>query len=266
MAASEDPRIQMSHDQISIKHCKGTKEFETCVELQQEVWKFSDAELAPMHLFVVAQEIGGQVIGAFDGTELIGFVISFPGVHAGAQGPRPYLHSHLLAVRDSYRNVHVGRRLKLAQRQDAMERGFDLIEWTFDPLEIKNAYLNIAKLGALVRRYSANHYGDSSSPLHRGLPTDRVIAEWWVKSRRVTGLLESNKEPGFKVVQQVGVPAGIYAWRQSERELPKATQVQTRNREDLSLAFSQGLSVLGYSRDADSNGSYLLGRWDEDWK
>ncbi len=256
----------MSHDQIQIRHCKGTEEFETCVELQQEVWKFTDAELMPMHLFVVAQEIGGQVIGAFDGEQMAGFVISFPAAHVGPQGPCPYLHSHLLAVRNPYRNAHVGRRLKLAQRQDAMERGFDLIEWTFDPLEIKNAYLNIAKLGAIVRRYSVNHYGNSSSPLHRGLPTDRIIAEWWLKSRRVTDLLEADKEPGFEVVQRVGVPAGIYAWRQSDSDLPKAGEVQTRNRQELSRAFSQGLAVLGYSRDEDSNGSYLLGRWDETWR
>lgn len=253
----------MIRDQILIRHCTGTKEYETCVELQQEVWKFSDAELLPMHLFVVAQEIGGQVIGAFAGDELVGFVISFPGVHKDLHGPRPYLHSHLLAVRDRYRNAHVGRRLKLAQRQDAIERGFDLIEWTFDPLEIKNAFLNITKLGAIVRRYSVNHYGGSSSPLHRGLPTDRVIAEWWLKSRRVTGLLESHRQPAFEVVQQVDVPAGIYTWRQSDSDQPKAAEVQTRNREDLLHAFSQGLAVLGYSRDQDSNGSYLLGYWDE---
>jgi len=253
----------MSHDEILIRDCQGTREFETCVDLQQEVWQFTDAELVPMHLFVVAQEIGGQVIGAFDGEEMAGFVISFPGVHPDPQGPRAYLHSHLLAVRDHYRNAHVGRRLKLAQRQDAMERGFDLIEWTFDPLEIKNAYLNIAKLGAIVRRYSVDHYGNSSSPLHRGLPTDRVIVEWWLKSRRVTSLLESNKEPRFEVVQRVGVPAEIYAWRQLESDLPKAAEIQKRNRDELSCAFSQGLIVLGYERDKDLNGSYLLGHWDD---
>ncbi len=256
----------MSHDQILIRHCQGTKEFETCVELQQEVWKFTDVELVPMHLFVVAQEIGGQVIGAFDGQQMVGFVVSFPGVHQHPLGPRAYLHSHLLAVRNRYRDTHIGRRLKLAQRQDAMERGFDLIEWTFDPLEIKNAYLNIAKLGAIVRRYSVDHYGNSSSPLHRGLPTDRVIAEWWLKSRRVTNLLESNKDPGFEVVQRVDVPGAIYAWRQSDSDLPKAADVQTRNRDELSRAFSKGLAVLGYGRDKDSNGSYWLGHWDETWK
>lgn len=251
-------------EQIVIRNCKGTQEFDACVELQRDVWRFAEAELVPMHLFVVAEEIGGQVIGAFDNRELVGFVLALPGVHRHAQGLRPYLHSHLLGVRESYRNTHVGGRLKLAQRQDAMDRGFDLVEWTFDPLEIKNAYFNIMKLGAIVRRYSVNHYGGSSSPLHRGLPTDRVIAEWWLKSSRVTNLLESGQPPVFQPIQQVNVPAQIYSWRKSESDLPKAAEIQSRNREELLRAFSQGLTVLGYDRDQELNGSYLLGHWPEE--
>ena len=251
-------------EQIVIRNCKGTQEFDACVEVQKDVWKFTDIELVPMHLFVVAEEIGGQVIGAFDDNKLVGFVVSFPGVHPRAEGPRPYLHSHLLAVRESYRNSHVGRRLKLAQRQDAIERSFDLIEWTFDPLEIKNAYLNIVKLGAIVRRYSVNHYGGSSSPLHQGLPTDRIIAEWWVKSNRVTNLLESGQEPDFQTIRRISVPAQIYSWRSSEADRPKAAEIQTRNQEEFLSAFSQGMTVLGYNRDQDSNGAYLLGHWSEE--
>jgi predicted GNAT superfamily acetyltransferase len=248
-------------ERIVIRTCKGEKEFDACVDLQREVWKFTDAELVPMHLFVVAEEIGGQVIGAFDGEELVGFVLAFPGVHPHEQNPRSYLYSHLLAVRESYRNSNVGWRLKLAQREDAMERGFGLIEWTFDPLEIKNAHLNIGKLGAVIRRYSVNHYGSSSSPLHKGLPTDRIIAEWWLKSNRVMNLLGSSRQPGFKVVKRVQVPAKIYSWRSSETDLAKAVEIQARNREEFLKAFSQGLAVLGYDRDQDSNGSYLLGQW-----
>ena len=257
-------RISPGIEQIVIRNCNGTKEFDACVDVQKDVWKFTDVELVPMHLFVVAKEIGGQVIGAFDGKEMAGFVLSFPGAHPHVKGPRSYLHSHLLAVRESYRNAQVGRRLKLAQRQDAIDRGFDLIEWTFDPLEIKNAYLNIVKLGAIVRRYSVDHYGDSSSPLHRGLPTDRVIAEWWLKSNRVINLLESGKPPVVETIRQVNVPAQIYSWRSSETDLPKAAEIQSRNREELLRAFSQGLTVLGYSRDQESNGSFLLGHWTEE--
>src|SRR5947209_20119406 len=105
-------------------------------------------------MFVVGEKIGGQVIGAFEGRELVGFAFAIPGVRSG----RSYLHSHMLAVRKSCQNVGVGRRLKLFQREDALARGFELMEWTFDPLEIKNAYLNIERLGAVAQRYIVNQY------------------------------------------------------------------------------------------------------------
>src|SRR5262249_36861865 len=155
----------------------GVDEFNKCVDLQKEVWNFADLDVIPLRMFVVADKIGGQVIGTFDGDELVGFALSIPGSRNG----HPYLHSHMLAVRESLRNAGLGRRMKLAQRDDALTRGYELIEWTFDPLEIKNAYLNIEKLGAIVRRYTINQYGYSSSPLQGGLPTDRLIAEWWLR-------------------------------------------------------------------------------------
>ncbi len=108
----------------------------------------------------------------------------------GYRNGYPYLHSHMLAVLPEYRNAGLGRRLKLAQRDDAIARGFDLMEWTYDPLEIKNAHLNIARLGAISRRYQPDFYGPSSSPLQGGLPTDRLYAEWWLNSPRVVNLLQ----------------------------------------------------------------------------
>src|SRR5947209_660808 len=166
----------------------------------------------------------------------------------------------MLAVRESYRNSGLGRRLKLAQREDALKRGFELIEWTFDPLEIKNAHLNIFRLGVVVRRYSINHYGYTSSVLHRGLPTDRLTAEWWLKSQRVLDLLEHGRPPVVQVEKKISVPAQIYSWRASEGDLPKAEEVQKRNREEFLAAFSEGLAVLGYERDQEGNGTFLLGR------
>jgi predicted GNAT superfamily acetyltransferase len=178
-------------------------------------------------------------------------------------------------VRDSFRNHGLGRRLKLAQRDDAIQHGFDLLEWTFDPLEIKNAHLNLARLGAIARRYSVNHYGHSSSPLQGGLPTDRLVAEWWLKSKRVVNLLDS-KQPSqftprqlpidrFPIEKKIDVPAEVYAWKASAADRQKAADVQKRNREQFHSAFSQGLVALGYERDAQGNGSFLLGHWDEDW-
>src|SRR5437660_8839689 len=111
----------------------------------------------------------------------------------------------MLAVRSCYRNLGLGRRMKLAQRDDALARGFELMEWTFDPLEIKNAYLNLEKLGAIARRYNINQYGMSSSALQGGLPTDRLVAEWWLRSRRVTALLDRGERPRFEVQERIAV-------------------------------------------------------------
>jgi predicted GNAT superfamily acetyltransferase len=248
-------------EQITIRKCDGIEELNACVALQKEVWEFDDVDLVPLRMFVVSQKIGGQTIGAFADEELIGFSFSIPGSRAG----HAYLHSHMLAVRDSFRNHGLGRRLKLAQRDDAIQHGFDLLEWTFDPLEIKNAHLNLARLGAIARRYSVNHYGHSSSPLQGGLPTDRLVAEWWLKSKRVMNLLDRKQPPQFSIENKIDVPAKVYAWKASATDRQKAADVQKRNREQFRSAFSQGQVALGYERDARGNGSFLLGRWDEDW-
>lgn len=249
-------------ERITVRKCRGIEEFKACVALQKEVWNFADVDMVPLRMFVVSEKIGGQIIGAFDGDkELVGFALSIPGERAG----HAYLHSHMLAVRESWRNYGLGRRLKLAQRDDAIRQGIELMEWTFDPLEIKNAHLNLVRLGAIARRYSVNHYGDSSSPLQGGLPTDRLVAEWWLKSKRVTGLLDRGQAPAIAVEEKIEVPAEIYAWKASVADRSKAAQVQTRNREAFLRAFPQGLAALGYERDGQGNGAFLLGRWDEKW-
>ena len=251
----------MSADNIELRRCHGIEEFRACVALQKEVWNFSDAELVPLRMFVVAEKVGGQVMGAFDSGVMVGFALSVPGTRTG----HVYLHSHMLAVRKQYRNSGLGRRLKLMQREDALARGIELIEWTFDPLEIKNAYLNIEKLGAIARRYNINQYGITSSPLQGGLPSDRLIAEWWLKSKRVETLLANGKNPAIQAEGSISVPAQIYEWKAAAETRSKAQQVQEHNREQFLRAFARGLAVLGYERDGEDNGKFLLGRWDEKW-
>ena len=245
--------------EVEVRLCQGLDELNACVAVQKEVWNFSDYDLIPLRLFVVAEKIGGQVVGAFSAGELVGFVMSIP----GERGGKPYLHSHMLAVRESYRNSGIGRRLKLFQREDAVSRGFDLIEWTFDPLEIKNAWLNIERLGAISRRYNINQYGISSSPLQGGLPTDRLVAEWWLRSERVEALLRTGKHTPVKAEMRVAVPAEIYAWKTSPQNRHNAEQVQSSNRKLFLDAFSQGLAVMAYERDASGNGTFLLSHCEE---
>jgi len=252
---------QVSADSIVIRKCHDLEEMRACVALQKEVWNFSDAELVPLRMFVVAEKVGGQVIGAFAGNEMVGFALSVPGARAG----HSYLHSHMLAVRKQHQNAGLGRRIKLFQRDDALARGFELIEWTFDPLEIKNAYLNIEKLGAIARRYSVNQYGITSSPLQGGLPTDRLVAEWWLKSKRVATLLQTGKKPRVETLTTIFVPAQVYDWKASSTTRSQAKEVQDRNREQFVRAFDNGLAVLGYERDQQGSGKFLVGRWEEKW-
>jgi len=246
-------------DSLAIRKCEALEEMQACFALQKEVWNFSDADLVPVRMFVLATKIGGHVMGAFDGRELVGFALAIPGMRGG----HPYLHSHMLAVRQQYRNAGLGRRLKLFQREDALARGFELMEWTFDPLEIKNAYLNIEKLGAIARRYNVNQYGITSSPLQGGLPSDRLVAEWWMKSRRVTTLLQGKGLPKFERRMSVEIPGKIYEWKTSAATRTRALEVQKRNQEQLLKAFADGLSVLGYERDRSGDGRFVLGTWPE---
>jgi predicted GNAT superfamily acetyltransferase len=243
--------------EIRIQPLTSLEHFERCVVLQLEVWGYSDGDVIPRRIFVVAQRIGGQVVGAFDGETLVGFAMSLPGY----RDHRPYLHSHMLAVLPQYCNLGIGRRLKLAQHADAIARGFELMEWTFDPLEIRNAHLNIARLGVIVRRYQPDFYGPSSSPLQGGLPTDRLYAEWWLRSGRVAGILRGEAQP-IEVLERITVPHTIYQWKQDPQQRSLARALQTSNREALESAFHRGLSVVGYDRDPQGNGSFLLGPWD----
>ncbi len=251
-----------THGALTIRKCESLEEMQAAFALQKEVWNFNDGELVPVRIFVLANKIGGHVIGAFDRNEMVSFALALPGLRNG----HSYLHSQMLAVRQQYRNAGLGRRMKQYQREDALARGFELMEWTFDPLEIKNSYLNIEILGAIARRYSVNQYGITSSPLQGGLPSDRLVAEWWMKSRRVEKVLADGQRPVFKPEGHIDVPAEISEWKSAVATRVQALAVQQKNREHFSEAFARGLSVLGYERHAHGDGRFLLGSWEERWR
>jgi len=259
---------------ILIRNCEGFDELEACVRMQTETWGYDVSDVIPRKAYKVAQKIGGQVMGAFD-TELagagdldgpqsgpesmVGFLMALPGVKSVDGLASPYLHSHMLAVKSEYRNRGIGVQLKLAQRREALERGIRLIEWTFDPLEIKNAWLNIVKLGAVVSNYLADFYGVSSSRLQGGLPTDRLVAEWHLDSPRVAAALAGLSLASYRIDEEIKVPRSIYEWKSTEAGRAMALAVQSENRHRFQQAFSRGLAVLGFSRDEEGNGRFELG-------
>lgn len=241
---------------IEVRELSEHAELAEAVRLQKQIWGFEEIDLLPLRLFVVATKVGGQVLGAFDGSRMVGFCLCIPGVKPGGQA---YLHSHMMGVDAEYRNRGVGRMLKLRQRTDALPRGIQLIEWTFDPLELKNAFFNIERLGAIARRYVLNQYGTTSSHLHGGLPTDRCVAEWWIASPRVQFTVEEGVVPGHAHEAEIPIPIEIAELRKTDPA--KARDIQRHVSDQFLRAFDKNLAVTGF-RKTNKEGIYLLGPWD----
>jgi predicted GNAT superfamily acetyltransferase len=244
-----------SDDGIVIRDCTSLEEMRECVAVQRAVWGFSDEDLIPVRFFVVARKIEGQVIGAFAASgKLVGFCLAVPAL----RGARVYLHSHMLAVLPEFRDRGLGRRLKLEQRQRTLAQGIPWIEWTFDPLEGKNAHFNLERLGAVARRYVSNQYGTTASPLHRGLPTDRLIAEWWLESPRAIACAEGRPKPPEEIRRRITIPLDIAG--KHDREEESLTRVQRELRRQFQETFGEGLTAVGFEV-LGNTGNYLLGPW-----
>lgn len=170
--------------------------------LQRLVWPNSETDVIPLHVLITAAQNGGLVIGAYLDTRsekelaqkqphdqevstLIGFVWGFSGLYYTPDGPRAKHCSNDLGVHPDYRNSGVGFALKRAQWQMVRHQGLDLITWTYDPLLSRNAYLNITRLGAVCCRYQQDHYGEMKDGLNSGIPSDRLMVDWWVNTQRV---------------------------------------------------------------------------------
>lgn len=249
-------RASVMSGEILVRHCHGLAEFQACMEIERRVWGEADL-LVPLPLFVVAVETGGQVFAAFEGGNMVGFTMAL----AGARDARAYLHSHMTAVLPEHRDRGIGRLLKVFQRQDALARGIDLVEWTFDPLDIKNAYFNLVRLGAVARRYFPNCYGITTSPLHAGLPTDRLLAEWVLRSPRVEAILggESLKpaqpKPPASAAVRIRVPATIDDLRRANPA--EAVRVQGDIRRQFLYYFSHGYAASALEVHSDG-ADYVL--------
>jgi predicted GNAT superfamily acetyltransferase len=175
---------------MKIRDLTTLEECRQVAALEKDVWGYADAEdVVPPPVLIVSIKRGGVLLGAFDDSgNLKGFVYSIPAVKGG----RLTQWSHMLGVTADARHTGLGLRLKLAQRERTLAMGVDLIEWTYDPLQAVNAHLNFARLGVVVEEYEENIYGDSTSPLHRGSPTDRFVAEWAIKSAHVERRIASR--------------------------------------------------------------------------
>ena len=168
-------------------------------ELQRAVWPGSETDVVPAHMLITAMHNGGLVIGAFVEDKIIGFVFGFPGLEFTPDGPRPKHCSHMMGIHPDHRDSGIGFALKRAQWQMVRHQGLDHITWTYDPLLSRNAYLNIAKLGAVCNTYRRSEYGEMRDGLNAGLPSDRFQVDWWVNTRRVERRLSKRPRRPLKL-------------------------------------------------------------------
>jgi predicted GNAT superfamily acetyltransferase len=243
---------------IMVRKCAGIEEFQQCVALQREIWGEEDIEVEPATLFVVATKTGGQVLGAFDGERLVGYTLALVGFAGGTV----FLHSHMTGVHGGYRDRGIGRRLKLFQREEALGRGIRLIVWTFDPLETRNAHFNLNRLGGIARKYLPNLYGLTTSPLHLGLPTDRLRVEWHLDSARVVGAVSDlvTEPEAASFAERIELPRELDQWKQSDTA--EVARVQARIRQEFSAWFARGYAAMGV-RKSSEGAAYLLAPWSD---
>lgn len=245
---------------IVIRKCQSLDEFHRCVGLQREIWQEADLEIEPATAFVVAANTGGQVLGVFDGQRLAGFTLAVAAIRDGV----PYLHSHMTGIRADYRDRGIGRMLKLFQRDEALSRNIRLICWTFDPLEFRNAYFNFNRLGAISRTYLPNFYGVTSSPLHRGLATDRLLAEWHLDSPRVMAAAAGVpvQIPDCAAVIDMPAASGDGPSATPEQSSEQRAEIQERLRNEFTKYFQRKYAAFAVRREAPGRG-YLLCPWSD---
>ena len=221
---------------IKVRPLLSHEDLDQAVALQRQVWGYRDLEVDSRSILTVAARFAGQVLGAFDKDHLIGFSLAF------ATLPLGRLHSHRVGINPNYQNRGVGRMLKLAQLTDALARDIDLIQWTFDPLQARNAYFNLVKLGGIAKTYIPNLYGITTSPLHGGLPTDRLLVEWHLKSERVQRILAGEAMVSGRDVCEIRLPV------LSQRADPAA---QADLRQQFLEYFRDGYSACGFRKEPD---------------
>jgi predicted GNAT superfamily acetyltransferase len=201
---------------IRIRDLHGLDDFRAVVDLEREIWGYSDlADVVTVPVFIITVKRGGILIGAFDdANRMVGFAFSIVGIKGG----QPTQWSHMMGVVPGHRREGLGRLLKIAQRDRALAAGFELMEWTFDPLQALNAHLNFTKLGTVCDEYVENLYGDSTSALHQGTPTDRFVVQWHLREPHVERRIARTDALSMRAADAAEAPivnaiAAAGAWR-----------------------------------------------------
>ena len=249
----------MTNDEIKVRECETVEELDACVRLQREVFALADLEISPRRHLIVTKSAGGFTLGAFT-TEnlLVGFVLSvpmFPGGEARA------FYSHMTAVARDYQNRHIGTRLKWAQRERALRENVKFIKWTFQPIQARNAFFNLERLGAIIKSYAPNFYGTDYSTTHNqngqiGLDSDRLFAEWHLESEKVKKLEKGEKFiESDEVVKTIVIPND---WNALVKENPeRAVAEQEKVKAAFQNAFAENLICKGFKR-VEKAPKYLL--------
>jgi predicted GNAT superfamily acetyltransferase len=254
----------MSSEQteIEVRECGTMAEFDACISLQREAFGLPDLEISPRRHLIVSRKAGGWTLGAFNGGLMVGFVHHLVAVRDGGHEISGY--SHMMAVARAYQNRGIGARLKWAQRERAVHEGRRLINWTWDPMQPRNAHFNLNRLGVIVRSYEANFYGTDYNTMPQdqrlaeahGIDSDRLFAEWHLDSTRVRDYA-AGKEPGVR-----GSPAATIEiptdWSTLMRQdTSAARREQLRVRAEFAQAFAAGLVCAAFARDREQP-RYLL--------
>ncbi|HYP53868.1 MAG TPA: GNAT family N-acetyltransferase [Pyrinomonadaceae bacterium] len=235
---------------VAVRECTTVEEFDACVQLQREAFGLPELELSPRRHLIVSRGAGGWVLGAFDGPRLVGFVLHLVAVYGGEVGG----YSHMMAVAKEFQNRGVGSRLKWAQRERAAAEGRARIKWTFDPVQARNAHFNLNRLGVVVRRYEENFYGTDYStatgefgrPL--GLDSDRLVAEWDLRSPRVERLARGETPDGRRDAEAtVEIPPDWGALLRTEPDAARRELLRVRG--EFQAALARGLVCAAFERD-----------------
>ncbi len=247
----------MSEINIEIREAETVTELTECVHLQKKVFNLPDLEISPVRHLIVTKNAGGFTLAAFVAGKIVGFVLSVP-MFAGENRA---FYSHMMAVDDAFQNHGIGAKLKWAQRERSLAANVALVKWTFQPVQARNAYFNLEKLGAEIRQYKPNFYGTDYSTAHEtggktGIDSDRLFAEWHLENEKVVALSKGEKyTEKNEVVRAVEVPKD---WNTLVKtDAPHAAAEQTRIKREFQSAFAENLVCQGFER-SETAPQYLL--------